>query len=45
MDELEDAMSSTFAEFIAKFPIIEIKADDRFTGGQVFRVRTPISRC
>ena len=41
MDELEDAMGSSFAEFIEKFPIIELKADDRFTGGKVFRVFAP----
>lgn len=42
MDELEDAMGSSFAEFIEKFPIIELKDDDRFTGGKVFRVRTSL---
>lgn len=38
MAELEDAMGSSFADFVGKFPIIELKEDDRFTGGQVFRI-------
>jgi hypothetical protein len=37
--QLGSAMGSTFGVFISRFPIIEVKADERFTGGQVFRVR------
>eukprot|EP01025_Chloroclados_australasicus_P066439 TRINITY_DN9163_c0_g1_i4.p2 TRINITY_DN9163_c0_g1~~TRINITY_DN9163_c0_g1_i4.p2 ORF type:complete len:236 (-),score=35.45 TRINITY_DN9163_c0_g1_i4:202-909(-) len=38
-DEFEDALGSTFHEFISNFPIIEVKPDDRFTGGHVFKVK------
>lgn len=38
MDEFEDAMDSSFYEFIARFPIVEVKPDERVTGGHVFRV-------
>lgn len=38
MAEFEDAMGSSFHDFIKRFPIVELKEDDRFTGGYVFRV-------
>lgn len=41
MDELEDAMGSSFADFIVKFPILELKTDEKVTGGKVFRVLPP----
>lgn len=43
MDEFEDAMDSTFDEFIARFPIVETKPDERVTGGHVFRVRSHLT--
>jgi hypothetical protein len=39
MAEFEDAMGGSFKDFIEKFPIIDLKEDDRFTGGYTFRVR------
>jgi hypothetical protein len=42
MSEFEDAMGSSFHNFIKRFPIIELKEDDRFTGGYVFRVCTAL---
>jgi hypothetical protein len=38
MDEFEDAMGCSFVDFISRFPIVELKDDDRFTGGKVFQV-------
>lgn len=38
MAEFEDAMGDTFHGFIKNFPIVEIKEDERFTGGHVFRI-------
>lgn len=43
MDEFEDAMDSSFDDFIARFPIVEVKPDERVTGGHVFRVCSCLS--
>ena len=40
MAEFEDAMGSSFKDFISKFPIIKLKEDDRVTDGYVFQVRS-----
>eukprot|EP00892_Ulva_mutabilis_P011633 jgi/Ulvmu1/8842/UM049_0023.1 len=39
IDEFEDAMDSSFHEFICRFPIVEIKAEEKVTGGHVFRLK------
>lgn len=38
IDDFEDAMDSSFHDFISRFPIVEIKAEEKVTGGHVFRV-------
>lgn len=45
MDEFEDAMGDTFANFLRNFPHIELQADAKYTGGEVFRVRTHFENC
>jgi hypothetical protein len=39
MGEFEDAMKSEFKDFLASFPIIELKEDERVAGGLVFKVK------
>jgi hypothetical protein len=40
MAEFEDAMGDTFANFLRNFPHIILKEDAKYTGGEVFQVRS-----